>query len=102
MNIPHDTVSRAQRYVCPYCESGALASFGPGLSRCGACGSPLLGGMLETLRGIVGLPEARGLHPCECRHPEMRRLPDGVFHCPACGAEVLPVRIGVPGEEGRS
>jgi hypothetical protein len=21
----------------------------------------------------------------------MRRLPDGTFHCPSCGAEVLPV-----------
>ena len=23
---------------------------------------------------------------CEYGHPEMRRLPDGVFHCPACGS----------------
>ncbi|MBA2715209.1 MAG: hypothetical protein H0U55_16875, partial [Rubrobacteraceae bacterium] len=26
----------------------------------------------------------------ECGHPEMRRLPDGTYHCPACGSEVLP------------
>ena len=28
----------------------------------------------------------------ECGHPEMCRLPDGVFHCPACGSEVLPAK----------
>jgi hypothetical protein len=27
----------------------------------------------------------------------MRRLPDGVFHCPACRAEVLPISIHKPG-----
>jgi hypothetical protein len=21
----------------------------------------------------------------------MRRLPDGMFHCPSCGSEVLPI-----------
>jgi hypothetical protein len=21
----------------------------------------------------------------------MRRLPNGIFHCPACGSEVLPI-----------
>jgi hypothetical protein len=51
----------------------------------------MLGSALETLRDIVGLPDALGVHPCECGHPEMRRLPDGVFHCPACRSEVLPV-----------
>ena len=25
-----------------------------------------------------------------CGHPEMRCLPDGVFHCPSCDSEVLP------------
>jgi hypothetical protein len=47
--------------------------------------------MLGTLRGISTLPDALGKHACEeCGHPEMRRLPDGVFHCPACRSEVLP------------
>jgi hypothetical protein len=23
----------------------------------------------------------------------MRRLPDGIYHCPACGSEVLPIEI---------
>ena len=49
--------------------------------------------MLETLRRITDLPEALGSHACECGHPEMRRLPDGTFHCPACGSEVLPVGL---------
>jgi hypothetical protein len=66
---------------------------GPGVTRCGSCGLPLLGSALETLREIVGLPDALGAHPCECGHPEMRRLPDGVYHCPACGSEVLPTEI---------
>ncbi len=64
---------------------------GPGFARCGSCGLPLLGSALETLREIVGLPDALGAHPCECGHPEMRRLPDRVYHCPACGSEVLPI-----------
>jgi ribosomal protein L37AE/L43A len=47
--------------------------------------------MLLTLEQIIALPDASGKHTCECGHPEMRRLPDGTFHCPSCGAEVLPV-----------
>jgi uncharacterized Zn finger protein (UPF0148 family) len=51
--------------------------------------------MLEDLRSIGALPEALGSHACECGHPEMRLLPDGTFHCPACRSEVLP-----PSDEG--
>jgi len=29
----------------------------------------------------------------------MRRLPDGVFHCPACRAEVLPHQTKMLGAE---
>ena len=76
--------------ICPFCESGLLVSRGPGFARCDSCGLPLLGSALESLRDIVDLPDALGVHACECGHPEMRRLPDGVFHCPACGSEVLP------------
>ncbi len=48
--------------------------------------------MLGALRQIVALPDALGKHACEeCGHPEMRRLPDGTFHCPACRSEVLPI-----------
>jgi hypothetical protein len=47
--------------------------------------------MLETLEQITALPDALGSHACEeCAYPEMRLLPDGVFHCPACRSEVLP------------
>jgi uncharacterized Zn finger protein (UPF0148 family) len=47
--------------------------------------------MLEALREIATLQDTMGSHACECGHPEMRLLPDGVFHCPACGCEVLPL-----------
>jgi hypothetical protein len=46
--------------------------------------------MLETLRQTTVLPGAAGAHNCECGHPEMRRLPDGTRHRPACHSEVLP------------
>jgi hypothetical protein len=39
---------------------------------------------------IVALPDVAGKHACECGHPEMRSLPDGTFHCPACRSEVVP------------
>jgi ribosomal protein L37AE/L43A len=93
MNVPSRKISRTQLCVCPFCESGRLVFFGPGLARCGSCGLPL--------RGIAGLPEALGAHPCECGHPEMRELPDGVFHCPACGSEVLPIEVRAPGVDGK-
>ena len=93
MRVPSRKVSRAHHIICPFCESGELVSVGPGFTRCGSCGLPLLGSALETLRDIVGLPDALGAHPCECGHPEMRKLPDGVFHCPACRTEILPIEV---------
>jgi ribosomal protein L37AE/L43A len=86
--------SRPHHIVCPFCESGELVSVGSGSARCRSCGLPLLGSTLETLRDVVGLPDTLGAHACDCGHPEMRELPDGVFHCPACGSEVLPVESG--------
>ena len=80
MGDPFRTASTARHIVCPFCESGELVSAGPGFARCGSCGLPLLGS--------------------ECGHPEMRELPDGVYHCPACGSEVLPVEI--PGVRRRA
>jgi hypothetical protein len=68
-----------------------LVSRGPGFARCASCGLPLLGSALESLQDIVDLPDALGVHACEWGHPEMRRLPDGVFHCPACRSEVSPI-----------
>jgi ribosomal protein L37AE/L43A len=100
MKIPSDTASRTDHTICPFCGSGELVSVGPGSARCKACGLPLLGSTLETLRDIIGLPDTLGAHACECGHPEMRELPDGVFHCPACGSEVLPMVVhdSSPGE----
>lgn len=91
MKVSPRAASRTHHIVCPFCESGEIVLLGLGFARCGSCGMPLIGSMLETLRDIVGLPDAFCGHPCECGHPEMRRLPDAVFHCPACGAEVIPV-----------
>src|SRR5918997_2735785 len=104
MKVPPRTRSRRTHVVCPFCESGRLVLFGPSLARCGSCGLPLLGSMLETLKEVAGLPDALGAHPCECGHPEMQELPDGVFHCPACGSEVLPFKAckGLPGSLARS
>jgi hypothetical protein len=47
--------------------------------------------MLRTLQQITDLPEALGSHACECGHPEMRRLLDGMRHCPSCGSEEQPI-----------
>jgi len=92
MKVKSGKVSSERHAVCPFCESGLLVLFGPGFARCDSRPLPLLGSALETLRDIVGLPDAAGSHACEeCGHPEMRRLPDGVYHCPACGSEVLPI-----------
>ena len=49
--------------------------------------------MLETLWRISALPDTLGSHACECGHPEMRLLPEGTYHCPACGSEVLPLEV---------
>ena len=93
MKAPSDTRSRPHHIVCPFCGTGELVSLGEGFARCESCGLPLLGSTLETLRDVIGLPDVLGTHPCDCGHPEMRKLPDGVFHCPACRSEVLPIEI---------
>ena len=77
--------------TCPFCAGSTLRSFGRNSARCEDCGGVLGGDLLQTLRGIAALPDASGRHACECGHPEMRLLPDGVYRCPACGAEVTPV-----------
>lgn len=97
-------VSGAHSIVCPACEIGKLRTCGPERSRCESCGCVLDGAMLEVLRQIVALPDAIGAHACECGHPEMGRLRDGVFYCPACGSEVLPLKsdstLGGSAEQG--
>jgi hypothetical protein len=90
------TASRADEIVCPGCGCGQLQpprGFLSRLAECDRCRRAFDKSIVETLKQIVTLPEALGEHSCECGHPEMRRLPDGVFHCPACGSEVLPVSI---------
>ncbi len=86
--------SRPNLIVCPECGRGELEVRGPGSAGCSCCGRAVDGAVLRTLEQIVSLPDALGGHACECGHPEMRRLPDGVFHCPACGSEVVPFEVG--------
>jgi uncharacterized Zn finger protein (UPF0148 family) len=83
--------SRPGSLVCPVCEAGQLRTVGHRTARCESCAGFLNGDMLETLRQVAALSHALGKHACECGHPEMRRLPDGTYHCPACGSEVLLV-----------
>ena len=83
--------SRSDHLVCPVCQAGELHPFGGECARCSSCGCILGAAMLLTLEQIIALPDALGKHACECSHPEMRGLPDGAFHCPSCGAEVLPI-----------
>jgi ribosomal protein L37AE/L43A len=88
------TTSRPGHLVCPACESGELQPQPPGLAICTLCDCPFSGAVLKVLAWIAALPEAQGKHACEeCHHPEMRLLSDGVFHCPACGSEVLPSAV---------
>lgn len=91
MNFLFRTTSGSRSLTCPSCESGELVPLGLNGVWCDSCRYQLNGSALRTLRRIVRLPDALGAHPCECGHPEMRELPDGVFHCPACGSEVLPM-----------
>ena len=84
--------------VCPFCEAGEIERTGSNSARCISCGKVLGRWILETLRGLLALPESLGAHACECGHPEMRRLPDMVFHCPACGSEILPQHTGRHGQ----
>ena len=83
--------ARSHSLRCPFWEVYELEPSGPNAVRCISCAIALSGPILQTLRTIVELPDARGSHACECGHPEMRRLPDGVYWCPACGSEVLPI-----------
>jgi hypothetical protein len=84
------TVSRPNFLVCPLCESGELRRVTHDRARCASCRGFVHGRTLELLRQVAALPDALGRHACECGHPEMRHLPDRVFHCPTYGSEVLP------------
>jgi hypothetical protein len=89
---PAQLTSRPDHLICPACGHGTLRSRGP-LSRsakCYSCCRAFDGVTVGTLKQLVALPVAMGKHACECGHPEMRSLPDGTFHCPACRSEVVP------------
>jgi hypothetical protein len=78
----------------PGCGSGKLRLRAPELASCDSCALSGRGAIFRTLEQIAALPYALGARACEeCGHPEMRRLPDGVFHCPACGSEVMPLKV---------
>ncbi len=83
-------ISKPSPMLCPLCEVDEMKMVGPSMARCGSCEYSMGGELIETLRGMAALPEAAGNHACECGYPEMRLLPDGVYHCPACGDEVVP------------
>jgi ribosomal protein L37AE/L43A len=90
----HAQLTSSPEYlVCPACGYGALRRRGS-LSRwaeCESCCCAFDGITVGTLEQIAALPDALGEHACEeCGHPEMRSLPDGTFHCPACRSEVVP------------
>ena len=83
--------SRSDYLVCPICQAGELYPFDGECACCSSCECIVGAATLLTLEQIIALPDALGGHACECGHPEMRLLPDGTLHCPACGAEVFPI-----------
>jgi len=85
------TSSNTYSIICPCCGIDELERSAYGEARCSRCDRPIITQVLKTLEQIVSLPDAIGSHACECGHPEMRHLADGVLWCPGCGAEVLPL-----------
>ena len=83
--------SNTNSIICPCCGIDKLERNADGEARCSRCDRPISTQVLETLEQIVSLPDAIGSHACECGHPEMRHLADGVLRCPGCGSEVLPL-----------
>jgi ribosomal protein L37AE/L43A len=84
----------ATTLICPFCAEAAPRSFGRNSARCEDCGGVLSEELLVALHQIAMLPAAGGRHACECGHPEMRLLPDGVYRCPTCVADVTPSSAG--------
>ena len=81
--------STTDSIICPCCGIDELKRSADGVVGCSRCERPISTQVLETLGQIVSLPDAIGSHACECGHPEMRLLGDGVLWCPGCGSEVL-------------
>lgn len=91
MRKPVYLTSRTDYMVCPACGIDELRHDEGGAACCKRCDRAWGEDVTEALKQIASLPDAAGSRPCECGHPEMRRLPDGVFHCPSCGSEVRPI-----------
>jgi ribosomal protein L37AE/L43A len=83
--------SNTYSIICPCCGINELERSADGVVGCSRCDRPISNQVLKTLAQIVSLPDAIGSHACECGHPEMRHLADGVLWCPGCGSEVLPL-----------
>jgi uncharacterized Zn finger protein (UPF0148 family) len=82
--------STTNSIICPCCGIDELKRSAEGEARCSRCDRLISTQVLKTLEQIVSLPDAIGSHACECGHPQMRNLADGIMWCPACGSEVLP------------
>ena len=93
MNVSPDSISRTDFMVCPLCEAGELRVPRMAPPSCRACGVRVSRAESYTLRQIAALPVAIGAHACDCGHPEMRLLPNGIYRCPACDTEVLPHKV---------
>jgi len=85
--------SRPHNIVCPICESAEVHSNGTSMTRCDECDCALSNDVLEITQQLAALPNAVGEYACECGHPQIRLLPDGIYRCPACGSEVLPAEL---------
>ena len=96
------TSSNTDSIICPCCGINELERSAEGVAHCTRCDRPLSPLMLKTLEQIVSLPDAIGTHACECGHPEMRCLVDGVLWCPGCGSEVLPLSASPMRSESES
>lgn len=93
METPKNKMSSPDHIVCPACESGMLRPRSHSLlvADCEGCGQALDRTFFRTLKQIATLGEALGEHACEeCGHPEVFRMSDSVFACPACRSEVVP------------
>jgi ribosomal protein L37AE/L43A len=85
--------------ICPYCGIDELERSADGAASCARCDRPIGAQVLKTLEQIASMPDALGSHACECGHPEMRPLADGVLWCPGCGSEVVPFSASEIGPE---
>lgn len=86
--------SRQRATICPHCGVYELRPSGSAPVRCDPSARAIGLPFPRTLKQSVALPDASGEHASECGHPEMRRLPYGVFRCPAYGSEVVPCEAG--------